>query len=220
MQRTAASSVPAERLRAGASARPAPVLVGQADNEKTMADRVDRDDRKAQRFRELALPYLDDLYAFARYLLRDATDAEDAVQECYLRAFRHFDGFRGGEIKPWLLAILRNTCRAEHARRAGPVVTAVSSVEEDPDQAPLWCDGVADPETQTLSRLDAETLERLVADLPEPFREAIVLRELNELGYREIAAILGVPVGTVMSRLARARAMLRQAWLAESGGHS
>ena len=76
-------------------------------------------DDRTQRFRETALPHLDDAYTLARYLLGNASDAEDAVQECCLRAFRHFDGFRGGAIKPWLLAILRNVCRAEFARRSG-----------------------------------------------------------------------------------------------------
>src|ERR1700716_4151870 len=75
------------------------------------------DPEKARRFRDAALPYLDDAYTLARYLLRDATDAEDAVQECYLRAFKHFDSYRGPAMKPWLFAILRNVCRAEYARR-------------------------------------------------------------------------------------------------------
>ena len=79
---------------------------------------LDDDPEKARRFRDAALPYLDDVYTLARYLLRDAADAEDAVQECYLRAFKHFDSYRGPAIKPWLFAILRNVCRAEFARRA------------------------------------------------------------------------------------------------------
>src|SRR3954470_13687511 len=83
-----------------------------------MAVRVDASDRgKAQGFRDAALPHLDDVYTLARYLLRDPADAEDAAQECYLRAFRHFETFRGGPAKPWLLAILRNVCRAEYTRR-------------------------------------------------------------------------------------------------------
>jgi DNA-directed RNA polymerase specialized sigma24 family protein len=89
-----------------------------------MADGLDDVDAdKAQRFRDAALPNLDSLYTFARYLLRSADDAEDAVQECYLRAFRHYDGFRGGAIKPWLMAILQNVCRAEFARRASNPLT-------------------------------------------------------------------------------------------------
>src|SRR5262249_29328495 len=84
---------------------------------------------KAQRFRVEALPYLDDVYTLARYLLRNPADAEDAVQECYLRAFRHFETLRGGQVKPWLLAILRNVCRAEYARRGALAVFQSESIE-------------------------------------------------------------------------------------------
>src|SRR5436309_12344419 len=88
------------------------------------------DPERARRFREAALPHLDDVYTLARYLLRDATDAEDAVQECYLRALRHFDGYRGPAMKPWLFAILRNVCRAEFARRASSPTGAIEDVSE------------------------------------------------------------------------------------------
>src|SRR5215212_10734832 len=91
---------------------------------------------KAQRFREAALVHLDDAYTLARYLLRDATDAEDAVQECYLRAFKHFDSYRGPAMKPWLFAILRNVCRAEFARRASSPSAAIEDVAESADQPP------------------------------------------------------------------------------------
>jgi RNA polymerase sigma-70 factor, ECF subfamily len=169
---------------------------------------------KAERFRSAALPYLDDVYTLARYLLRNAADAEDAAQECYLRAFRHFETFHGGPIKPWLLAILRNVCRAEYARRGALAgILDLSDAEQAVDG--LWKEGGQSPETETLQKLDTETMQRLIAQLPDTFREAIVLREINDLSYREIADVAGVPVGTVMSRLARARAMLRAAWLAE-----
>ena len=186
-----------------------------------MAGGVSGDSRdKAQRFRDAALPYLDDTYTLARYLLGNATDAEDAVQECYLRAFRFFEGFRGPAIKPWLLAILRNVCRAEQARRAGLVVGTEHVTDETAeDGPPLWSEARETPETEALRRHDAEQIMSLVAALPEPFREAVVLREINELSYREIADVAGVPVGTVMSRLARARSMLRDAWnVAEEKG--
>ena len=177
------------------------------------------DDDKARRFRAAALPYLDDVYTLARYLLRNAADAEDAAQECYLRAFRHFETFRGGPIKPWLLAILRNVCRAEYARRnalAGVQSESLDAAEQCAEG--LWADAEATPEQQTLRRLDGETVQRLIAQLPEQFRETLVLREINELSYREIAEVVAVPVGTVMSRLARARALLRDAWMAEEKG--
>ena len=172
---------------------------------------------KAQRFREAALPYLDNVYTLARYLLRDSADAEDAVQECFLRALRHFDTYRGPAMKPWLFAILRNICRGEFARRASAPVAMDAAAEADEDAAPLWQEAQVSPETEMLHERDAETIRRLVAELPDPFREAIVLREINDLSYREIADVVGVPVGTVMSRLARARSMLRKAWIAEEG---
>jgi RNA polymerase sigma factor (sigma-70 family) len=173
------------------------------------------DPEKARRFRDAALPHLDDAYTLARYLLRDATDAEDAVQECYLRAFKHFDSYRGPAMKPWLFAILRNVCRAEFARRASAPTGAVEDAADNEEQTPLWHEAQETPETQMLRRWDADTIRRLVTALAEPFREAFVLREINNLSYREIADVAEVPVGTVMSRLARARAMLRSAWLAE-----
>ena len=175
----------------------------------------DNDPDRARRFREIALPCLDDVYTLARYLLRDATDADDAVQECYLRAFRHFDTYRGPAIKPWLFAILRNVCRAEYARRAGAPSGSVDELPETAEQPPLWQETQETPEAQVVRRWDADTVRRLIAALAEPFRETFVLREIENLSYREIADVADVPVGTVMSRLARARAMLRSAWLAE-----
>jgi RNA polymerase sigma-70 factor (ECF subfamily) len=176
---------------------------------------VDDDPEKARRFRDAALPYLNDAYTLARYLLRNATDAEDAVQECYLRAFRHFDSYRGPAMKPWLFAILRNVCRAEYARRATTPTSAIEDVPESAEQTPLWHEAEETPEAQLVRRWDSDTIRRLVAALAEPFRETFVLREIQNLSYREIAKVAEVPVGTVMSRLARARAMLRSAWLAE-----
>jgi RNA polymerase sigma factor (sigma-70 family) len=182
----------------------------------TMPVKAANDDpEKARRFRDAALPYLDDVYTLARYLLRDAEDAEDAVQECYLRALKHFDGYRGPAMKPWLFAILRNVCRAEFARRASSPTDTVDDVEESVEQTPLWHEAQETPEAQLLRRWDAETIRRLVTALAEPFRETFVLREISNLSYREIADVAEVPVGTVMSRLARARAMLRSAWMAE-----
>jgi RNA polymerase sigma-70 factor (ECF subfamily) len=177
-------------------------------------------DDRTQRFREAALPHLDDAYSLARYLLGNTSDAEDAVQECCLRAFRHFDGFRGGAIKPWLLAILRNVCRAEYARRAGIVVGLGDEADEPDGIAPLWNEARETPETEVLRRLDGETMRRLIAALPPLFREVIVLREINDLSYREIASVIDTPVGTVMSRLARARSLLREGWIAAEKGPS
>ena len=173
------------------------------------------DPEKTRRFREAALPHLDAVYTLARYLLRDPSDAEDAVQECYLRALKHFDGYRGPAMKPWLFAILRNVCRAEFARRASSPTEPIDEANDKAEQPPLWSEAQETVEAQMMQRSDASTIRRLLSALAEPFRETLVLREIQNLSYREIADVAEVPVGTVMSRLARARAMLRSAWMAE-----
>ena len=164
---------------------------------------------KARRFREAALPHLDALYTVARYITRSAADAEDAVQECYLRAFRYFDGVRGKDIKPWLMAILRNVCRAEYARRSNVVVF---EPESDDHGIPLWHEEQQSPEGGIVRRQDAESVRALLRALPVQFREVVVLRDIEDLSYREIAHAVDAPIGTVMSRLARGRGMLRAAW--------
>ena len=192
---------------------------GQAKGTSSDAGQYDRqrnDPDRARRFREAALPYLDDVYTLARYLLRDASDAEDAVQECYLRALKHFDSYRGPAMKPWLFAILRNVCRAEYARRASAPTTVARRHAGDRRADADVARGAADAG----SRDDAASATPprsggSIDTLAEPFKETFVLREINNLSYREIADAVGAPVGTVMSRLARARAMLRSAWLAE-----
>jgi RNA polymerase sigma-70 factor, ECF subfamily len=180
--------------------------------------RADEDHGRAGRFRDLALPHLDAVYTLARYLLGSAADADDAVQECYLRAYRHFDTYRGPQIKPWLFAILRNVCHSARARAAASPQPA-GTMAEDIDEAtvPVWNEPAETPEGEVLRRHDSDTIRSLVAALPSPFREVIVLREIDDLSYREIADVVGAPVGTVMSRLARARALLRTAWLAADG---
>jgi RNA polymerase sigma-70 factor, ECF subfamily len=199
----------------------APVALPPSDDESAFrswqrSDRMSSEeseiDDRAQRFRDAALPHLDEVYTAARYLLRNTNDAEDAVQECYLRALRHFDGYRGPAMKPWLLAILRNVCNAEFVRRAsGEVPTDYAQDESAVVTMPMW----QEPQTslaKVMQQQDSARIWRLVAELPEPFREAIVLREINDLSYKEIAQVAGVQVGTVMSRLARARSLLRTAW--------
>jgi RNA polymerase sigma-70 factor (ECF subfamily) len=179
----------------------------------TMADDAFADQERMRRFRDAALPHLDDVFTLARYLTRNPSDAEDAAQECYLRALRHFDSYRGPAMKPWLLAILRNVCNAEFVRRRKEEVPT-DITQDDPvtEPMPMWQEPQASPESLVLRQQDNATVRRLVAELPQPFREVIVLREINDLSYQEIAGVAGVPVGTVMSRLARARAMLRSAW--------
>jgi len=187
--------------KAGQRAMPVSAAYGDAD--------------KARRFRDAALPHLDAVYTLARYLLRDPSDAEDAVQECYLRALKHFDSYRGPAMKPWLFAILRNVCRAEFARRASSPTEAIDEVTERAEQNTLWSEAQETPESEMMRGSEASAIRRLVKALDQPFRETFVLRELHNLSYREIAEVAEVPVGTVMSRLARARAMLRSAWMAE-----
>jgi RNA polymerase sigma-70 factor (ECF subfamily) len=161
--------------------------------------------REVERFRTLVLPHLDAAYGFARYLCRDATVADDLVQDAYLRAYRGFAGYRGGDPKAWLLAIVRSSflswARSQRAWSEITTPAAVETVESAPSDAP-------DPEQSLLKAADAEGVRRAVEALPDPFRETLVLRELQEMSYREIAEITGAPIGTVMSRLARARSLL------------
>ncbi len=182
-----------------------------------MAGEGNAEYERARRFRDAALPYLDDAFTLARYLMRNTADAEDAVQECYLRALRHFDSYRGHAMKPWLLTILRNVCNAEFARRSRHETPTDWSEDDPKSEQPMWQETQASPETALLRAQDDATIRRLVDTLPAVFREAIVLREMNDLSYQEIAEVVGVPVGTVMSRMARARAMLRAAWNAADG---
>jgi RNA polymerase sigma-70 factor, ECF subfamily len=178
-----------------------------------MANDAIAEQERMRRFRDAALPHLDEVYTLARYLMRNTDDAEDAVQECYLRALRHFDSYRGPAMKPWLLVILRNVCNNEFRRRSrGELLTDYVQDELAAEEMPMWQEPQASPEKVILQQQDRATIRRLVEELPAPFREAIVLREINDLSYKEIAEVAGVPVGTVMSRLARARAMLRSAW--------
>jgi RNA polymerase sigma-70 factor (ECF subfamily) len=184
-----------------------------------MTGHPNAEQEKARRFRDAALPYIDDVFALARYLMRNAEDAEDMVQECYLRAFQHFESYRGPAMKPWLLAILRNACYSEFTRRGKREVSLDDPWDDDraAEQMPIWQEPSTSPDVSLIRAHDDETIRRLIATLPQPFREVIVLREVNDLSYQEIAEVAGVPIGTVMSRLARARSMLRSAWnLAEA----
>ena len=163
------------------------------------------------RFRELMLPHLDAAYNLARYLTNDASIAEDVVQEAFLRAFRSFDSYRGGPPRAWLFAILRNCWRdrvTEQIRRERVVVSDATLSEAQAEVvAAIPAEGDTPEESLARAR-EIDTVREVIAGLPEPFRETLVLREMEEMSYREIAAMTGVPIGTVMSRLARAREML------------
>jgi RNA polymerase sigma-70 factor, ECF subfamily len=180
-------------------------------------ERVERGspaERRA-RFDAQVLPHLDAAYRFARWLARSPADADDIVQEAMLRAFRGFDGLRGGDVKAWLFAIVRNchlTALAQRERRGFvPLPT-----EGDAPEGMALVSAVPDPESASMRRDAERSLERLLRELPPEHREILILREIEELDYREIAAVIEVPIGTVMSRLARARAGLKARWLSES----
>lgn len=158
-----------------------------------------------KRFAEVVLPHLDDAYALARWLCGNAADAEDIVQEACLRALKGLDQYAGGNARAWMLAITRNAALTWLARRKPETLQSVADLETEatPDQG-------ATPEEALIAKSDASTLEAAIAALPEPFKETFVLREINDLSYREIAELTGAPVGTVMSRLARARQRLME----------
>jgi len=153
------------------------------------------------RFEAAMLPHLDAAHNLARYLLRDDSAAADAVQDAYLRALRHFGGWRGGDARAWLLTIVRNVCRSARAEPAVEFDETLHSGEI----------ADRDPASDLARRSARETLGEALERLPEEFREVIVLRELEGLSYKEIADVTGVPVGTVMSRLSRGRERLRRA---------
>jgi RNA polymerase sigma-70 factor (ECF subfamily) len=150
-------------------------------------------------FEDQILPHLDAAYNLARWLMRDPTAAEDVVQEAMLRALRFHGGLRG-EAKPWLLRIVRNVAHASLAGRAARATDEAMAELVDPAD---------DPEAALARREGQDILDRALAALPPELRECLVLRELEELSYREIAHVTDTPIGTVMSRLWRARRLLR-----------
>jgi RNA polymerase sigma-70 factor, ECF subfamily len=168
--------------------------------------------RRRSRFETVTLPHLDAAYALARWLTRNDADAADVVQEAYLRAFRYFDTYPGGDAKSWVLRIVRRTCYSWLERNRPADVISLEGEGELEDAGAALPEGVSNTEALLQSRSDLRRLDTLIEALPPPLREAIVLRELHELGYREIAEVTGVPIGTVMSRLHRARSALRRAW--------
>jgi RNA polymerase sigma-70 factor (ECF subfamily) len=157
------------------------------------------------RFEQAIVPHLDAAYNLARWLTGNDHDAEDVVQEASMRALQYFGGFRGGTGRTWFLAIVRNTCFTwiEKHRRREP--TAV--FDEDIHSPATAAEG---PPEFLVRAEDHEILHQVLEQLPAEFREVIVLRELEGLSYKEIAGVAGIPVGTVMSRLARARERLQQ----------
>jgi RNA polymerase sigma factor (sigma-70 family) len=159
-----------------------------------------------EHFTAVVMPHLDDAYALARWLSGNNTDAEDIVQEACLRALRGLDHYAGGNARAWLLAITRNTTFTWLARNRPKTLVTTEDIEA---LAPT--DDVVTPEEALIAKADAAAIELAIGALPAPFKETLVLRDVNGLSYREIAEISGVPLGTVMSRLARARGLLMAA---------
>jgi len=170
---------------------------------------------RARQFETVAMPHLDAAYNLARWLVRDEHAAEDAVQESFLRALRYFDSFRGDAAKPWLLGIVRNTCFDWLRDNRGAAATVQFDEELDHAHDATPSSPLDDPLELLAARELGARLDRAIEALPVVYREALILREQEELSYADIARIGGVPVGTVMSRLSRARRLLRSALVAE-----
>jgi RNA polymerase sigma-70 factor (ECF subfamily) len=176
------------------------------------------DDRR-RRFEAQAMPHLDAAYNLARWLTRSPTEADDVLQDAMLRAFRAFDGLRGGDAKPWLLAIVRNCYLTAVSGRRRQSLVPLPDAEGGAGELIVSPD--ADPEAAAIGADHARKLDGVIALLPAEYREVLVLREMEDMSYRDIASVTGVPIGTVMSRLARARAALKETWLSkiEEGSH-
>ena len=156
-----------------------------------------------EHFASVVMPHLDDAYALARWLTGNSADAEDIVQESCLRALRGLDRYVGGNARAWLLTITRNAAFTWLAHNRPKALVVTEDIE-----ALAPADGAPTPEEALIEKADAAAIELAIGALPPPFKETLVLRDINGLSYHEIAYITGVPLGTVMSRLARARGLL------------
>jgi RNA polymerase sigma-70 factor (ECF subfamily) len=164
-------------------------------------------------FDVLMLPHMEAAYNLARWLTGNPDDAADVVQESYLRAIRFFDTYRGGAARSWLLSIVRNTSLNWLTQKRNRKTVSLPALHEEQEIINReFIDDTPDPELELIQKQAAETMDELIQALPVIFREVIVLREIEELTYKEIAEVTGMPVGTVMSRLARARKALQQRW--------
>lgn len=161
---------------------------------------------KLERFERALLPHLDAAHNLARWLLGNSHDAEDAVQDAFVRALTFFESFHGEDGRGWLLAIIRNTCFdfLRKSKRSAQMLGSPEELDRAADAAPT-------PEVQHLRNASAQLVRDGIEKLPAEYREVLVLRELEELSYKQIAQVTGVPIGTVMSRLARARQRLEAA---------
>ena len=164
-----------------------------------------QEQNKLASFEEAVLPHLDAAYNLARWLTRNDADADDVVQEAYLRAFKFFGGFHGADGRPWLLGIVRNTCYTWMQQNRSPELSRPFDDELNGIESKDL-----DPEALLLQSADTQMVRQALEELPVEFREVLVLRELEEMSYKEIASIAELPLGTVMSRLARGRKRLQQ----------
>jgi RNA polymerase sigma factor (sigma-70 family) len=175
-------------------------------------------DERRGRFEAQVMPHLDAAYRFARWLCRSADDADDLVQDAVLRAFRGFDTLRGSNVKAWLLTIVRNCHATSLKQRRGNLVPIPD--DDDLQGGPaLMADGPG-PESLAIASDQQRSLDQIMRMLPDEYREILILREIEDLDYREIAQVTCVPMGTVMSRLARARAALKKQWLLQMEGQT
>ena len=167
------------------------------------------------RFRLLLEPHLDAVYNYARWLTRNDSDAHDVAHDAVLRALEYLDGFKGDRIRPWLLAIVRNTFYT-WLKKNWPV-EMVESLEEETHGVP---EEVADPQALALRNADRRALAAAIERLPREYREPLILREMEDFSYKEIGAVLEIPIGTVMSRLARARKKIEEILRARGVGEN
>lgn len=200
------------RRAAARLAKDTPLLMA-SDRAATVA-RVTASAETLARFQRDIVPQLDAAYNFARFLSRDPDAAQDIVQEAFLRAYRGFDGYQGGDSRAWIFAIVRNCYHDWLQARRRKATHEVDVHHDDEDENPI--DNIAseddDPETALFRRTEAGAVRRVLNKLPRALREILVLRELEGLSYRQIAEIAGIPIGTVMSRLARARSQFESVW--------
>ena len=184
-------------------------LAGAPDGGTVLSEKI-----LAARFAEVVLPHLGDALSLARWLTGNTADAEDVVQEACLKAHAGIAGFSGGNARAWLLTIVRNASYTWMARNRPRAVVSVGDLADLDDVSPLPDSDADSPEAALIAKANTAAVEAAIAGLPDAFRETVVLRDINGLSYREIATMLGVPQGTVMSRLARARGLL----MTELGG--
>lgn len=165
---------------------------------------------KTELFEEIMLPHLNAAYNLARWLTRNDSDAQDVVQESYLRAFRFFGSYQGGDAKSWLLTIVRNTCHTWRQReQRGAAVIPFDEAAHSPSLAAAG-EAALNAEERLLRQARADALKSCIEALPLEYREVLVMRELQEMSYRQIAEVAGLAIGTVMSRLSRARKRLEE----------